>query len=130
MSHSKPPSEGELLVLQALWECPVTTVQQVHTWLEEQGKKVAYTTVLTQLQRMHRKGLVDRQRNGKQHLYTAVPERVAVEAQLIAHLRDTAFGGSEIRLALRALGSHRQFDTGELDALQDWLAQQKTDTND
>ena len=130
MLDSSLPSEGELLLLQALWERPSATVQHVHEWVEAQGKQVAYTTVLTQLQRMHKKKLVKRRRSGKQHLYTAVSEQATVEAQLTAQLRDTVFGGSEIRLALSALGSDRRFDTNELDALQGWLAKQKSDTNE
>ena len=118
------PSEGELLLLQALWEHPGATVQDVHVWLTANGKEVGYTTVLTQLQRLHKKRLVSRERVGKQHRYQAVTDRAATEAALIDRLSNTAFNGSSVQLALRALG-HDQPTTDELDALERWIAAQK-----
>jgi predicted transcriptional regulator len=113
------------MLLQALWERPGATVQEVHDWLAGQEKRVVYTTVLTQLQRMYRKGLVRRERSGKQHCYYAVPEREEVERQLVDRLRQSVFGGSKLRLALRALGEGERPDAGELDELQRWLDAQK-----
>ena len=118
------PSEAELLLLRALWEHPDATVQRVHEWIEAAGKEVSYTTVLTQLQRMHRKGLVTRSRAGKQHQYRAAVDRSATETALVERLSDTVFAGSALRLALKALGTD-QPSVEELDELERWIAEQK-----
>lgn len=124
MESNQLPSEGEIFLLRALWQKPDATVQEVHEWLTGQGKEVGYTTVLTQLQRMHKKGLVSRSKEGKQHLYRAAYKKADVEAGLIDRVSDAVFGGSAVRLALRALGKD-QPSAEELDQLQSWLDQQK-----
>ena len=118
------PSDGELRILQALWERPAASVHEVHQWLGTHEREFSYTTVLTQLQRMYKKGLVQRTRDGLQHRYSAVPTRAETEAELIQRLSDQVFDGSSIRLALKALGTNQP--TGEeLDELQRWLDAQK-----
>lgn len=124
MADQNLPSDAELRLLQALWEHPGATVQKVHAWGEEVGSEVGYTTVLTQLQRMHKKGLVTRERRGRQHHYTAALDRDATEAALVARLSDTAFAGSAVRLALKALGNDQPTAT-ELEALEQWITAQK-----
>lgn len=124
MAEQQIPSDGELLLLQALWEQPGATVQFVHEWVSAHGKDVGYTTTLTQLQRMHRKGLVSRERVGKQHHYQAVTDRATTEAALIERMTQTAFDGSPVKLALRALGETRPTQD-EIDELSRWLDAQK-----
>ena len=53
------PTEAELDVLRVLWERGPSTVREVHEVVSA-GKDVGYTTVLKQMQVMHRKGLVKR----------------------------------------------------------------------
>ena len=124
MSQPSLPSEAELLLLTALWEEPDASVQRVHERVGAGGKRVTYTTVLTQLQRMLRKGLVSRQRVGKQHRYRAAVERSATETALIERLSDSAFAGSTVRLAMKALGNDRP-SPDELADLERWIAEQK-----
>lgn len=124
MADQNIPSDAELRLLQALWEQPGSTVQEVHAWGERTGSEVGYTTVLTQLQRMHKKGLVSRERRGRQHYYSAVPDRGETESALVSKLSETAFAGSAIRLALKALGDDEP-TLEDLGALEDWIAAQK-----
>lgn len=64
-------------VLAVLWDAPEPlSVREVLTALPR-GKALAYTTVLTVLDRLHDKGLVRRQRDGKAFRYRA---RVSREA--------------------------------------------------
>lgn len=124
MADKLIPSDAELLILQALWEQPGATVQEIHAWGENVGKAVGYTTVLTQLQRMHKKGLVTRERRGRQHHYQAAQDRNETEAALVERLSNTAFEGSSVRLALKALGDDKP-STTELEELERWIAEQK-----
>jgi predicted transcriptional regulator len=124
MADQSLPSDAELQLLQALWEQPGSTVQEVHGWGEKAGKVVGYTTVLKQLQRMHTKGLVTRERQGRQHHYHAAQGREETEAALVEHLSDTVFSGSAVRLALKALGDDPP-SAPELEELEQWIAAQK-----
>lgn len=123
MSNQPTPTDAELLLLQTLWESPDITVHAVHEIVSRQ-REVAYTTVLTQLQRMHKKELVTRTKSGKQHLYRAAIERKHVEKDLLDRLSDRIFGGSSVRLALSALGRDEP-TSDELDELQRWLDEHK-----
>ncbi|WP_116125602.1 BlaI/MecI/CopY family transcriptional regulator [Lewinella sp. IMCC34183] len=124
MSTLPLPSDAELRILQALWEEPGASVHDVRQWMCTHEREVSYTTVLTQLQRMHKKGLVKRQREGLQHHYRAVGTRAEVEAELIRRLSDKVSDGSAVRLALKALGTDRP-SPDELNELQRWLDAQK-----
>jgi BlaI family transcriptional regulator, penicillinase repressor len=110
------PSEAELAILQALWQQQPASVREVHEIISRQ-RDVGYTTVLKQLQRMLDKGLVRRESRGKTHYYQTKLTQESVQRDLLDRLADTAFGGSAIRLALRALGSDRP-SPEELDELQ------------
>jgi len=123
MKEDHTPSEGELLILSALWAAPDSSVHAVHEYVSK-TKEVGYTTILTQLQRMYKKELVIRTKQGKQHLYRAALERKNVESSLLSRLSDSVFGGSPVRLALSALGQEKP-NQEELEELQRWLDQRK-----
>ena len=64
----------EAVVLASLWEGGELSTPQV---FEQVGvpRRLAYTTILTILQRLHRKGLVTRQAAGKSHVYAPALSR-------------------------------------------------------
>lgn len=59
--------------MQVAWECGPVTGRQVAERLADRG--LAYTTWLTVLTRLERKGLLRRDRRGRAHTYTAVASR-------------------------------------------------------
>lgn len=63
-----PLGELEGAVLDALWEGGALATPAVH---EKVGlpRKLAYTTILTVLQRLHKKGLAGRREEGRSHVY-------------------------------------------------------------
>lgn len=65
------PSDLELKILRALWRSGPSTAREVLGGLDD-GKTRAYTTVLTTLQIMERKGFVDRTREGQSDRWRAV----------------------------------------------------------
>lgn len=118
------PSEAELEILQILWEHQPTTVKVIHELLSEQ-KEVGYTTVLKQMQRMYEdKKMLSRTKEGKTHLYKAIPKENEIKQGLFSKLVNTAFKGSSMDLVMHALGKSKTSQE-ELDALQEWLDQQK-----
>ncbi len=117
------PSEAQLEILDLLWQEQPATVQNLHDRLATR-RQVSYNTVLTQLQRMTKSGFVIRNTEQRTHTYTAGVAREQVEDSLFNRLADTAFGGSKINLAIRALGNETPTPE-ELVELQQWINRQK-----
>lgn len=82
-------------VMDQLWaaEQPLT-VRAVHSRLAE-SRDLAYTTVMTVLDRLTKKGAAQRVREGKAYLYEPVAER----EQLVADLMHEALDGAGDRSA-------------------------------
>ena len=117
------PSDAELEILQVLWTDQPASVRQVFDQIKSR-RKVSYTTVLTVMQRMTDKGLVIRTKEGKAHLYQAVPREQEVQKSLSQRLLNTAYKGSALHMALHALGQSK-ITPEELAELQEWLNNQK-----
>ncbi len=117
------PSDAELEILQILWEHQPASVRLVHEKICEQ-REVGYTTVLTVLQRMTKKKLVERIKEGKSHLYRAVPREEQIQQNLVQRLLTTAYKGSAMKLMMHALGQE-EVSSEELDTLQQWLENKK-----
>lgn len=126
---SKPtnftPSDAELEILQVLWQVQPATVKMVHEQLES-TKEVGYTTILKQMQRMLDKGLVKRRKSGKTHFYQAIPGKEDIQETLTSKLVNKAFSGSAMKMVMHALGQSKTTPE-ELQALQQWLNQQKNE---
>jgi predicted transcriptional regulator len=122
------PTESELEILQVLWANEPCTVRFIFEQLSQE-KESGYTTVLVQLQRMTKKGLVSRYKEGKTHYYQAIPKEQEVQENLFKRLVNTAYKGSAMDLALHALGQAATSEK-ELEAIQQWLNQKKNANND
>lgn len=70
--------------METLWEVgdPGMTVRDVHQRLA-QGRDLAYTTVMTVLDRMTRKDLVEREREGRAWRYRPTQSRGAMTAEVM-----------------------------------------------
>ena len=123
MAKPPIPSEAQLELLDILWQNQPATVQQLHTAFTAR-RAVSYNTVLTQLQRMAKSGLVTRDTSSRTHLYTAAFDRKEIETTVFGRLASSVFGGSTFNLALRALGNQTP-SAAELDELQAWIDAQK-----
>jgi len=77
-------------------------VREVHTVLDER-EPVAYTTVLKLMQIMAEKGLVQREEQGRAHLYRPTLRQEDTQGQIVRDLLHRAFNGSAKQLVLRAL---------------------------
>ena len=69
------PTDGEMEILQILWNSGPSTVKEVNQNLSR-DKEVGYTTTLKFMQIMHEKSLVSREKNGKSHTYSAAVSEV------------------------------------------------------
>ena len=81
----------ELEIMHVLWEEGPANVQTVQQKL---NRPLAYTTVQTMLNILHRKGKVKRALKDRAYFYTPVVSRSHVTRQHIGDIIDRLFGGS------------------------------------
>ena len=115
------PTDGELEILKVLWKHGPSTVRVVNEQLNLK-KDVGYTTTLKIMQIMFEKGLLDRTKSGKTHIYRSLVSEESTQKQLINKLLDTAFQGSAMKMVMQALGS-RSSTKEELNEIRDFLDQ-------
>jgi predicted transcriptional regulator len=92
------PPPLELLCLKALWslrEGNVKDVQQVVA----RTRPLAYTTIMTVLDRLVRKGKLTRIKKGRAFLYTPATSEHAMREVAVRELVDSFFDGSAEKLA-------------------------------
>lgn len=100
------PTEGELEILQVLWQHGPCTVRFVHEKLS-QSKEVGYTTTLKIMQIMTDKQLVKRNDENRTHIYQANVSEENTQKQMLDKFLDIAFKGSASKLVMQALGNHK-----------------------
>ena len=98
---------AELDVLSALWRVGSGTVREVLEELRQEGRQLAYTTVLTLLGRLERKGYVTRSRkDSPAHVYRPRISRERVTADRLGTLVRLA-EGQAAPLVLQLVQAHR-----------------------
>ena len=88
----------ELEIMKVLWETGPANVQSVQSRVK--SGELAYTTVQTMLNVLHRKGKVKRQLQDRAFLYRPVLSRQKAVAQAVGDMLDRFFGGSADSLVL------------------------------
>jgi BlaI family penicillinase repressor len=112
------PTEGEMEILQVLWQHGHCTVREVHEGLNK--KDAGYTTTLKLMQIMHEKGMVDRDTSSKTHIYRALVNQEKTQQQLVNKMIDNVFNGSAARLVMQALGN-KTASKEEIDLIKEYL---------
>jgi predicted transcriptional regulator len=113
------PTEGELEILQVLWDKGFATVRDVHEHINHY-KESGYTTTLKLMQIMFEKGMVTRDDSNKTHVYKPNISREKTQQQMLGKMVDALFGGSASQLVMQALGSS-QPSKSELEEIQQML---------
>jgi predicted transcriptional regulator len=96
------PPPLELLCLRALWALQEGSVKEVQR-IVAQTRPLAYTTIMTVLERLLRKGKLERRKVGRSFVYAPTASRDEMRRAAIRELLDGFFDGSEDEL-LRFLG--------------------------
>ena len=104
-------SEAEMEVLKTLWAHGPGTVRRINELLA--GRRWAYTTVLTLLQRLVAKGYVAREAAGVAHVFRAAVTREEVLERRLKETADELCDGSAAPLLL-ALVQGNTFSPEEL----------------
>jgi predicted transcriptional regulator len=98
---SRPPRRAlldlaplELDCLNTLWPMGEGTVREIRDRLAARLPR-AYTTIMTIMDRLARKGIVERRKTGRAYVYRANLSAEDARAQALGHVVDKFFGGSK-----------------------------------
>lgn len=116
----------EMKIMHILWSNGPSNVQHVQNSLLP-DEKLAYNTVQTMLNVLHRKGRVRRSLKGRAYAYRAVASREKVLGQAVRDFVERAFGGSPEALVM-SLVKTNQVDLEKIAQLSRQLeAEEKSD---
>lgn len=88
-----PLGETEMEILHHVWDLKEATVADVHDKILIQ-RKVAYTTVMTVMKNLTKKGFLQFRKDGVTYVYSAAEKPEHVQSNIVAKLVDKVFKGS------------------------------------
>jgi len=116
----------ELEIMNVLWETGAANVQTVQQRL---ARDLAYTTVQTMLNILHRKGKVKRTLRDRAYFYKPSVTRSQVVSQTVSDMVDRLFGGSAESLVM-SLVETKHLTAEKLARLNQLLEEFREDAND
>lgn len=120
-SKSEQPTELELELLRILWDKSPLLVRDVRAALEDAGRPLAHSTVITMLNIMHRKGFLKRRRDGKSFWFWPAAPREATTGRMVGSLLSRLFNGSPSAMVLNLLQT-ADMDSEELAEIRKLVA--------
>ena len=113
---------AELEVLKTLWDEGPCTVRQVLNHLHDQGRQVAYTTVLTFLSRLEQKRFVKSDKSDQAYVYRPLVSRQKVTASRLRAVIEQLYDGAAAPMVLQLM-REENFSRDEIAALQNLIDQ-------
>jgi len=111
----------ELQIMQVIWKRGASTVTAVQEGLQQD---LAYTTVQTMLNILHRKGKLKRELHGRAFAYAATVTEAKASSHAVRDLVDRMFGGSSEDLVM-SLIKNRQIDPKKIAELTKRLEEEE-----
>ena len=112
----------ELQIMQVIWKRGASTVTAVQEALPQD---LAYTTVQTMLNILHRKGKLKRELHGRAFAYSATVTEAKASTHAVRDLVDRMFGGSSEELVMSLIKS-RQIDPKKIAELSKRLEEEES----
>lgn len=106
---SRSLTDHELSILQILWAVPHLTVSEIIQRIDKTPKP-AYTSLLTAVQALEKKGVLAREKDGQAHRYYPLLKKSEYRQKSIKSLLHKVFDGNAYDLAVNL------FKSEELDA--------------
>jgi predicted transcriptional regulator len=100
----------ELQIMQVIWRRGASNVGEVQEGLEQE---LAYTTVQTMLNILHRKGKLKRKLHGRAYAYSATVTEAKALSHAVRDIVDRMFGGSSEELVMSLIKS-KQLDAKKI----------------
>lgn len=120
--HLRPLGELELAVMEVAWCSAPVSVHDVAQALSERA--LAYTTLMTTLDRLYKKGLLLREKRSHAFLYRPAMDRNAFERRLVADVLGSLPTASREAL-LSGFLDYATTDDETLDTLERLIADRK-----
>jgi BlaI family penicillinase repressor len=121
---------GELqrAVLETIWELGEANVHQVRERLA-QKKQLAYTTVLSVMQKLEKAGWLEHRAEGKSYVYTPTQTRDQAGAGSVRRFLNSIFAGDSIAM-FQHLIRESDLDADELGELKRLIEQKEKETKE
>jgi len=113
------PSELEIKILSVLWEHGPLPVREVLTRMPD-GKQRAYTSILSAMQVMEKKGLLGHRQQGTAHVFHPEVAREDVMRPIVSEMARNVFGGKPSAV-LQCLFDADGVDSAELTEIRKLL---------
>ena len=117
----------ESRVMDAVWDVDeAVCVEDVRSELEKQGKDCAYTTIMTTMSRLFKKGLLDREMRGKAYYYTPAVSRQELDTSISRQVVDellATFAEPAMSYFVEALSED---DPKKLDSLAEMIDEKRS----
>jgi BlaI family transcriptional regulator, penicillinase repressor len=123
------PTPAELEILKVLWDRSPLTVREVLETLNQTGTPRAYTSVMSLLNIMADKGLLEREPVGRAFHYRPAAEQQSTLGGLVSDVWQRAFGGSASALVAHLLEEANPTPE-ELAAIRETLKKYESSTGD
>ena len=117
----KNPTPAELEVLQIIWEHGPCTVREVMNLLSPKRPR-AYTSVMSLMNVMAEKSLLNQKPKGRAFIYSAKVSRDKTQSRLLSDLLNRAFDGSASALVAHLL-EQTEPDSEELDEIHKTISE-------
>ena len=118
------PSDLEMQILSVLWEKGDSTVREVLEAMPD-GKKRAYTSILSVMQVMEKKGLLRHTTRGTAHVYSPAVNKKKIIQPFMRKILDEVFGGKP-SVMMQALLKETSISNNEMAQIQKILKDAKT----
>jgi predicted transcriptional regulator len=118
-------TEAELRLMKLLWARGDSAVGDLVAAIPD-GEALAYTSVLTTVRILERKGYVRHRQEGRAFIYSPCVEEHEASRSEIRHMMQRFFGNSRERLLLSLLGDD-EIDPDELQRLKEAIARAAED---
>lgn len=109
--------------MKIVWDSPQVTVRDVYEKLRKR-RKVAYTTIMTIMQVLERKGYLTKTTTGRTHVYRAAQARRQAVSALLRDFVDRVFNGS-VRPLLLHLASDGRLSKEDVEELRRRLEEER-----
>jgi predicted transcriptional regulator len=115
------PTPAELEVLRVIWERGPSTVREVMTALNQERPR-AYTSVMSLMNVMVEKDLLNSKPQGRAFVYSAKISQAKTQSELVKDLLGRIFDGSASALVTHLL-EHAKPDSKELEEIRKTIAE-------
>jgi predicted transcriptional regulator len=112
-------------VMDEVWQLNRATVADIHARLAKR-RQIAYTTVLTTMRNLEKRGMLTHTQRGKAYVYSPTMPRKDYTAGTVADFVDRVFSGDREKLLCHLLGAD-EVDSADLERIRKLIDESEED---